>query len=215
MQEELKRKVALRVRAEGREGDAEIKDAASKFFGDPVGWGLHRYAYYKCFKCAKLYYGGLKRCGAGGGREPDPSELLCASCVPGAGEVVCAKHGDEFIAWCVSVFFSCYRFLFFFFVLSSASHSPRFPVFCSRRKCRFCCSVSAFLCGGVHNCHTCHEDFGTMSSMMSEKRLPPCPAAPRGVALPEGTPCPLGCAHPPPGEEMSLGCSMCREGGTY
>ena len=50
---------------------------------------------YKCFKCEKLYFGGLKRCGGGGGREPEPNELICASCVPGAGEVVCAKHGDE------------------------------------------------------------------------------------------------------------------------
>ena len=51
--------------------------------------------------------------------------------------------------------------------------------------------------------------------MMSSKTLPPCPAAPKGVALPAGTPCPLGCAHPPPGEEMPLGCSLCREAKEY
>jgi hypothetical protein len=54
-----------------------------------------------------------------------------------------------------------------------------------------------------------------MSNMMQQKRLPPCPAAPQGKALPEGTACPLGCAHPPPGEEFSLGCSLCREEKTY
>jgi hypothetical protein len=51
--------------------------------------------------------------------------------------------------------------------------------------------------------------------MMQEKRLPPCPAAPQGKALPAGTACPLGCAHPPPGEPMSLGCSLCREAADY
>ena len=62
---------------------------------------------------------------------------------------------------------------------------------------------------------SCHNEFGKMHGMMQEKQLPPCPAAPQGKALPAGTPCPLGCAHPPPGEEMSLGCSLCREAQEY
>lgn len=57
--------------------------------------------------------------------------------------------------------------------------------------------------------------FGEMSDMRSRKALPPCPAAPQGKALEAGTPCPLGCDHPPPGEEMSLGCSLCREAMLY
>ena len=44
LQEELHRKVALRVRAEGREADPEILDPASRFYKDPVGWGVHRFA---------------------------------------------------------------------------------------------------------------------------------------------------------------------------
>ena len=54
-----------------------------------------------------------------------------------------------------------------------------------------------------------------MSTMMRDKKLPPCPAGPQGKALPAGTPCPLGCPHPLPGEEMSLGCSLCREAQEY
>ena len=50
---------------------------------------------------------------------------------------------------------------------------------------------------------------------MKAGRLPSCPSGPQGRALPEGTPCPLGCAHPAPGEEMSLGCSLCREASEY
>ena len=57
--------------------------------------------------------------------------------------------------------------------------------------------------------------FGEMSTMMRDKKLPPCPAGPQGKALPAGTPCPLGCPHPLPGEEMSLGCSLCREAQEY
>ena len=101
LQEELHRKVSLRVRAEGREKDPEILDPASQFHGNPIAWGVHRFAYYKCFNCAKLYYGGLRRCGVGAGVRPKPEELICPSCVPGAGEATCGKHGDEFIAWCV------------------------------------------------------------------------------------------------------------------
>ena len=62
---------------------------------------------------------------------------------------------------------------------------------------------------------SCHNEFGKMHGMMQEKQLPPCPAAPQGKALPAGTACPLGCAHPPPGEPMSLGCSLCREAADY
>jgi len=78
-------------------------------------------------------------------------------------------------------------------------------------KCVFCCSPSVFVCGGTHNCDSCHNRFGEMCSMRTEGRLPACPAAPQGHSLAAGTPCPLGGNHPPPGEEFSMGCSACRE----
>jgi E3 ubiquitin-protein ligase MYCBP2 len=96
LQAELHKKVLMRVRAEGKEGDPEITDPASRFHGDPLAWGLHRYAYYKCFKCEKPYYGGLRACGVGGAGEWDPQELVCPNCLPMGGGKCPKGHPDDF-----------------------------------------------------------------------------------------------------------------------
>jgi E3 ubiquitin-protein ligase MYCBP2 len=78
-------------------------------------------------------------------------------------------------------------------------------------KCRFCCSIAVFFCfGTTHFCNTCHDQPGLMQRKQDGKELPKCPAGPLGVALPEGTQCPLKCRHPPTGEEHALGCGVCR-----
>ncbi len=179
LEADLQRKVRTRLDAESRSA-ATVPEIAEKFGGDALAWGLARYAYYPCFKCAKPFFGGMRECG-GAAPDFDPSELVCPACVPFGGGGSCAKHGDDFMQW----------------------------------KCRFCCSPAVFLCGAIHNCALCHDKFGEMSGKLTAKTLPPCPAAPQGVALPPDTPCPLGCAHPPPGEEMSLGCSLCREATSF
>jgi len=80
-------------------------------------------------------------------------------------------------------------------------------------KCRFCCSVAVWFCfGTTHFCDKCHNEPGRMCEAKPED-LPKCPAGPLMAQL-EGD-CPLGCKHPPSGEEFCLGCSICREARTF
>lgn len=83
-------------------------------------------------------------------------------------------------------------------------------------KCRFCCSVAVFFCfGTTHFCDTCHDNYSKMQRLQREEKLPCFPAAPNGVQLKAGTPCPLGILHPAPGEEFPLGCGLCRNEHTF
>ena len=71
-------------------------------------------------------------------------------------------------------------------------------------KCKFCCSVSQWFCWGTtHFCDKCHtlQCKGVYISRKPRSELPRC-------AGPEQ--CNLKIAHPPNGEEFSLGCSICR-----
>ena len=88
----------------------EITDPNSQYFNDPVGYAMHKFAYYQCFKCRvglgacdqsymmlsafefngeasttsqKPYYGGDNQCAAAlGAVQFDPSELICGGCSP-------------------------------------------------------------------------------------------------------------------------------------
>ncbi|CAD8183249.1 unnamed protein product [Paramecium pentaurelia] len=62
-------------------------------------------------------------------------------------------------------------------------------------KCRHCCSIALWWCHGTtHYCDPCHRNIKTNMTK-------PCPGPAK---------CPLGIPHKPNGEEMSLGCSLCR-----
>jgi E3 ubiquitin-protein ligase MYCBP2 len=94
-----------------------------------------------------------------------------------------------------------------------AKHGREFIVW----KCRFCCSEALFFCfGTTHFCSTCHDRPGECQEMERSSRLPKCPAGPLGKALPGGVrECPLKGAHPDPGTEFVLGCSICRNASTF
>ena len=42
----------------------------------------------------------------------------------------------------------------------------------------------------------------------------PCPWK-HGKAIEDASTCPLGCDHPPNGEEFALGCGICRDESTF
>jgi hypothetical protein len=79
---------------------------------------------------------------------------------------------------------------------------------CSRCACKL-------LVGTTHFCEPCHNRYDHCQRMAEQGTLPPCPCGPVGVALPEGTPCPLGGGHPKNGEEYALGCGVCRNVQTF
>ena len=63
-------------------------------------------------------------------------------------------------------------------------------------KCRYCCSVALFFCGGnTHYCDPCHND-----AIARRLKTKDC----------HGQNCPLGVKHPPGGQEFALGCGLCR-----
>ena len=84
-------------------------------------------------------------------------------------------------------------------------------LFCNRLKndrhykCRFCCALATYFCGGkAHFCTPCHDkagekvDFSDWSTKW--EGVIDCPGFEN---------CPLGQPHPMNGEEACLGCSMC------
>lgn len=71
-------------------------------------------------------------------------------------------------------------------------------------KCKFCCSIAAWFCwGNTHFCESCHtkQNSGDYLNRKAKSELPQCP----GPAL-----CPLKIRHIPNGEELALGCAICR-----
>jgi len=72
-------------------------------------------------------------------------------------------------------------------------------------KCRFCCSLATFFCGGkAHFCTPCHDKAGQLVEFSGWKTLKEC----KQCKGPDS--CPLGRPHKPNGQECSLGCAACR-----
>jgi hypothetical protein len=64
-------------------------------------------------------------------------------------------------------------------------------------------------------CAKCHGDPNRLRALGGAGGLPPCPAAPGGVALGPGCACALAVPHPSPGVEFALGCALCANAGTF
>lgn len=99
MKNQVMKKAGDRLRAEGEDKSPEIHRPGGKFFKNPTGFAMEKYAYYLCSKCSKPYFAGAGRCEAVAEVEDvDPNELLCISC-SGVQLPVCQKHGPEFQAF--------------------------------------------------------------------------------------------------------------------
>lgn len=94
--EEVKSKSLLRLSFDGLEKHVDIITQGGKYYQDPAGFAMHRYAYYQCFKCSKPYFGGLYECAAAAPVHFDASELLCGSCNPLSSQE-CPKHGKDYL----------------------------------------------------------------------------------------------------------------------
>ena len=90
--------MALVAEFEKKDKDPEIAEEGGQFFGRPLDFAMDKYNYYMCFKCQKPYFGGERACGAGGGDDYDPTELVCAGCSGGTAEV-CPKHGTDYLEY--------------------------------------------------------------------------------------------------------------------
>ena len=72
----------MRLEYEGLSKSDAVMAKGARFYNDPAGFALERYAYYVCFKCGKAYFGGEAQCDADAGQGDDfnPEELVCGAC---------------------------------------------------------------------------------------------------------------------------------------
>ncbi|XP_069130438.1 LOW QUALITY PROTEIN: E3 ubiquitin-protein ligase MYCBP2-like [Argopecten irradians] len=98
---DVKRKAMMRLEYEGLHKAEAITTPGARFYQDPAGFAMERYAYYVCYKCKKAYYGGEARCDeqAGGAEDYDPQELVCGGCSDVSRAQMCPKHGTDFLEY--------------------------------------------------------------------------------------------------------------------
>lgn len=99
--DDVKRKALMRLEYEGLHKAEAITTIGARFYSDPAGFAMDRYAYYVCYKCKKAYYGGEARCDAeaGPGDDYDPTELVCGACSDVSRAQMCPKHGTDFLEY--------------------------------------------------------------------------------------------------------------------
>ena len=195
LEDAVRKKALMRLRYEQAEKMPELSDPASKFFNDPSGFALDRYAYYLCHKCDKPYFGGLARCGVAVGtfkRE----DLICGGCQPQALDALCPTHGAEYVMWkcrfcCTPSVFHCF----------GTTH------FCSRCHDKPSEMQSMERDGKLPPCPSGPLGAALKLPIGAEHNKDGSGCGP-GV-------CPLNIFHPPPGVEYCLGCSVCQEANTF
>ncbi|ODN02467.1 E3 ubiquitin-protein ligase MYCBP2 [Orchesella cincta] len=97
--DDVKRKALMRLEYEGLNTAEGIVSPGGRYFQDPSGFAMDRYAYYVCFKCKKAYFGGEARCDAEIQMEFDPSELVCGGCSDISQAQLCPKHGTDYLEY--------------------------------------------------------------------------------------------------------------------
>ena len=85
----------MRLEYEGLSKSDAVMAKGARFYNDPAGFALERYAYYVCFKCGKAYFGGEAQCDADAGQGDDfnPEELVCGACSDVSRYVKCNDGG--------------------------------------------------------------------------------------------------------------------------
>ncbi|XP_070552183.1 E3 ubiquitin-protein ligase MYCBP2-like isoform X2 [Ptychodera flava] len=101
LEEDVQRKAVMRLEYEGLHKCEAITTPGARFYNDPTGFAMNRYAYYVCFKCKKAYYGGEARCDqeADIADEYDPTELVCGACSDISRAQMCPKHGTDYLEY--------------------------------------------------------------------------------------------------------------------
>ena len=95
----------MRLEYEGLSKCEAVSTEGARWFNDPAGFAMERYAYYVCFKSGKAYFGGEARCDldAGAGDAFNPEELVCGGCSDVSQAQMCPKHGTDYLEYKVSI----------------------------------------------------------------------------------------------------------------
>lgn len=99
--DDVQKKALMRLEYEGLSKCEAVSTKGARFYNDPAGFALERYAYYVCFKCKKAYYGGEVQCDAdaGIGDDYNPEELVCGGCSDVSRAQMCPKHGTDYLEY--------------------------------------------------------------------------------------------------------------------
>ncbi|XP_061164758.1 E3 ubiquitin-protein ligase MYCBP2-like [Saccostrea echinata] len=94
--EKIKTKALTRLQHDGLFETEDITQPCGKYYKDPVGFAMDKYAYYMCSKCKQPYFGGEGRC-QDEVEEADPKELICPLCSDTTKNKVCSQHGFDYL----------------------------------------------------------------------------------------------------------------------
>jgi len=182
----LKEKGVERLKIEGLLNNKDFQKGG-KYEGKEEQYVLDKLAWYLCDQCRKPYYGGEKACGDNNNNNNNNNNNQPANFNP--KELICgACSGMLGKNVC-------------------KEHGDAYMEW----KCRFCCAIATFFCGGkAHFCTPCHNvplqrcvcsgEWPTIPEYL--KQAPKCDGA---------ASCPLAINHPPNGvDEFCIGCAMCR-----
>lgn len=181
LEEYLTKMAVERLDMEGMKNDPGAKE-------NPAKYAVDTFAFYLCYQCKAPYFGGKKECGrmlgdGGGEGEGGPAPAFNPK------ELICGACSNT---------------------LGQADcrvHGDAYMEW----KCRFCCSLATYFCGGkARFCTPCHDRPAERVEFANWKTLDTFKAPACGGAAS----CPLHVDHPPNGtEEFCLGCSMCKASG--
>ena len=101
LHEDVRKKALMRLEYEGLSKCEAVSTEGARWYNDPAGFAMERYAYYVCFKCGKAYFGGEARCDldAGAGDAFNPEELVCGGCSDVSQAQMCPKHGTDYLEY--------------------------------------------------------------------------------------------------------------------
>ena len=91
----------MRLEYEGLSKCEAVSTKGARWYNDPAGFAMERYAYYVCYKCGKAYFGGEARCDleAGAADTYNPEELVCGGCSDVSQAQMCPKHGTDYLEY--------------------------------------------------------------------------------------------------------------------
>ena len=147
---QIQKDAVERLKIEGLANDKRIKDPNSPYYNNINKFAMDRLAFYKCFKCKKPYFGGMKACEEAGLEQEEKyvqEHLVCGSCASGPNTKSCKKHGKKYITY------KC--------------------KFC-------CSISQWYCWGSTHFCDKCHkkQEQGDYLNRKPISELPKCPGLP-------------------------------------
>jgi len=91
--------IALLVKLEGLDKRGRVANEGDHYYGQGVKYMLEQMTLYNCFKCNKVYNGGMNDYEGAIRENMDAENFLCLTCAEdelGYGKEMCPLHGNEF-----------------------------------------------------------------------------------------------------------------------